>query len=233
MLKLEEICPNLKETSLDVVIKSFCDFYGDVEVFVICPDDSMKKFKYSYPDSGAGLNEKYKIFLFQQKVANKTYHVQFIDSIKEYAKFFGGLECIFRCGKVLKCFQFPHSTCKHPVCARCHYVIEENKYFEKGTKNLLNNFHCDGQKSQLNKVCPKCKFDIGSERCERRHKKRNCNMGQKCGDCGKLINNFDIKADRKHICGEKRCRFCFGALNQEIPKKLSQLDAYEAIHQVS
>ena len=228
MLKLEEKCPKLKGTSLEEVIPSFCEFFGDVEVFVICPETSMKKFKFSWPQNGAGMNDKYKIFLFQEKVSKGSYHIQYIDSIKTYAKVFGGLECLFRCGFIGKLFQSPHGKCRPDisVCDFCHFVIEKNKYFEEGEWNLLDCYHCDGQKSGSYK-CSKCKFTISSERCFMRHK-LICENRHKCEDCGKHYS----PTLQNHKCKEKRCFSCKGLLPSEVPKKISDLDKYQAIHQV-
>lgn len=227
MLKIEEKL-QLKSTALTEVIPKFCNHYGDVEVFVICPEESFHKFKYSFPESGAGLNKKYKIFLFQEKKSEGEYHIKYIDSIKRYAIEFGGLECIFRCGRICHVFQYPHWKCKFEVCNVCNLIIEKNEYFEDGIWNLLDCYHCDGKKNERAK-CVKCNFWIGSKRCMKRHRIR-CRKRYLCPDCGKVAytnNKFN------HKCGVTRCIKCNGVIDSKIPKKIHDLKNFRAIHQCS
>uniref|UniRef100_A0A914I773 DNA-directed DNA polymerase n=1 Tax=Globodera rostochiensis TaxID=31243 RepID=A0A914I773_GLORO len=58
---------------------------------------------------------------------------------------------------------------------------------EKGT-----DLHCD--------ICNK---DFHNEGCFEEHKKKACNIYHRCGKCGQAY-----RTDRKHVCGEKFCKFC-------------------------
>lgn len=225
MIKMENLL-NLNGTTLQEVIPKFCNHYNnDIDVFVICPQDSFQEYKYSYPESGSELNKNYKIFLFQEKIAENEYHVQWIDSIRKYSTTYGGLECIFGCKKICKSFQYPHSQCRHEVCETCHFVIDPNKYFENS--DLMGFYHCEGKKKNVAFQCPKCNFDIWSEKCMDRHKVIRCWEGQaKCKDCGKTISK-----NKKHKCEIRKCKKCQGKFPTKIPKNIYELDSYEAIHQ--
>ena len=230
MMKMEKLL-DLKGTTLQEIIPKFCNHYNDIDVFVICPQESYNNYKYSYPETGSELNENYKIFLYQEKIGENEYHVQFIQCIKKYASRFGGVECIFRCNTICKTFQYPHSKCRHEVCKTCHFVIEPNKYFEKGEKqkNLMYNYHCEGKKKTVAYQCKKCNFDIWSEKCKDRHQKIRCwKQRVKCKDCGKIHH-----AKSEHICGVTTCKSCKEKLptEKEIPKNIYELDNYESIHQ--
>ena len=232
MIKMEKLL-NLKGTTLQEVIPKFCNHYNDIDVFVICPQESYQNYKYSFPQAGSELNENYKIFLFQEKISENEYHVQYIKEIKDYAQSYGGLECIFRCKTICKRFQNPHPKCRHDVCETCHCVIEPNKYFEKGKdkRNLMYFSHCEGKKRNVAVQCPKCNFDIWSEKCEDRHQRIRCWQNQfKCKDCGKIIYN---NQKNKHQCGVTRCKNCKEMLPTQIPKNIYELDNYESIHQCS
>ena len=213
------------ETALEIVIPKFCDFYGDVQVFVICSDYSLKKYKYTYPESGASLDKKYKIFLFREKVSDREYHIKFIPAIKEYAKSIGGVECIFKCGFVGRGFQSAHKNCKQESCKDCSCVLEKEGHFRDSKENLMYAYHCDGSNDQPVK-CPRCQKMVGSEQCLQRHKNFKCKSQKICEKCGLSFQN-----KKTHVCGEVRCRNCKGLLSQEKPKTIDELDNYEAIHQ--
>ena len=67
MMKMEKLL-DLKGTTLQEIIPKFCNHYNDIDVFVICPQESYNNYKYSYPETGSELNENYKIFLYQEKI---------------------------------------------------------------------------------------------------------------------------------------------------------------------
>ena len=214
------------ETALEIVIPKFCDFYGDVQVFVICSDYSLKNYKYTYPESGASLDHKYKIFLFREKVSDREYHIKFIPAIKEYAKCIGGVECIFKCGFVGRGFQSAHKNCKQESCKDCYCVLEKEGHFRDSENNLMFSYHCDGSNDQPVK-CSNCQKMVGSENCLKRHKFFKCKTKKKCEKCGLSVQN-----KKTHICGEIRCRNCKELLSIEKPKTIDELDNYyEAIHQ--
>ena len=221
--------PELKGNKLDIVIPKFCEYFPDVNVFVICPEFSLEKFKYTFPPEGAGLDKKYNIFLYQEPVTDHVYHVKFIDAIKQFAIHFGGLECIFGCGKVCKEFQQPHGDCKFKTCDLCKFPIVPKGYFSEGS-NLLKVFHCDGLKDQR-MTCIKCKIEFGSKLCFDRHKffDHGCSRKYKCQKCKTMV--YPKKNSPDHKCGVKTCFYCKSVLPSKIPKKISQLDEYESIHQ--
>lgn len=228
MFKMKQIL-NLNGTTLQEVIPKFCNHFGDMDCFVICPEFSLRKFKYSYPETGSELNQNYKIFLYQEKVVDNEFHIKYIDYIKTYADNNGGLECIFGCKTICMKFQYPHAKCRHAICDVCHYVIDPNKYFEEGEKNLMEYHHCDGKKNMAFE-CPNCNFVVGSEKCKKRHKTIRCGKKKtKCKGCGIILISESQKD--KHECGVIRCFKCEEPLPRVIPKTIYELDAFEAIHQ--
>ena len=221
-------CPELRGNKLDDVIPKFCEYYKDVNVFVICPEFSLKKFKYTYPAEGACLDRKYQIFLYQERVSEDVFHIKYIDSIKRFAEKYGGLECIFGCNKICKDFQAQHPNCKIKTCDNCKFPIEPNGFFSEGKKNLLKVYHCDGLNSEKI-TCEKCNIELGSKKCFERHKKKKCGEKYKCKTCKKMV--YPKKKKARHKCGEKRCIYCDDLLISRIPKKISSLDFIETIHQ--
>ena len=221
--QIQKKCSELKGTALETVIPAFCELFQDVEVFVICPEYSFRKFKYQYPEEGASLGPTYKIFLLQERVGKDTFHIKFIHSIKEYAKHYGGLECIFGCGFVGWKFQTAHKDCREGLetCQGCKYIIERNGFFKAGS-HMLKKFHCDGTKEEEPTKCEKCLNMLRSKHCYERHKVTGC--FKNCGDCGGRYY-------QDHKCGEDKCLKCDAVLNKELPKTIKDLDSYEAIHQ--
>lgn len=219
-------CPALNGDKLNVVIPKFCEYFGDVNVFVICPEFSLQRFKYTFPPEGASLDRKHNIFLYQEKNTEDVYHVKYIPCIRMFSRNFGGLECIFGCGNVRSDFQLPHSNCKFKTCDTCKFPIEPNGYFLEGN-NLLRKYHCDGFKGDTI-TCKRCGLEFGSEFCFKKHKRCNL-LKYKCKQCGKII--YPRKNRPVHKCGFKTCEYCKRYIPNEIPKKINKLDDFEAIHQ--
>ena len=229
LAKLEAACPEIMGTQLDKVIPKFCQLFKDTNVFVISTDTGLRRFKYKYPETGAVVDRKYNIFLFQEKVGEGKYHIKYIDYIKQYCRKIGGIECLFGCGRILCKFQYPHENCKQEVCKICHFTLDRHGHFSETDKCLFYNFHCDGSQDNI-KTCSKCKITTGSKICEKRHKTKKCrsHIDYFCELCESYVYKDSPKP---HKCGEKRCRDCRQPLPRKVPTKLSELTDYEAIHQ--